>query len=161
MYRKYNCLLRNIFWLLTGKYYLVDSGYPNRTGYLAPFKEQRYHIPDFQGASPQNMQEKFNHRHSSLRNVVERAFGVLKMKWRILLSIPHYDPLTQTKIITACMCLHNFIRDSKLYDDHFDRIERGTYLHVDSASFTGGPSSSSADTVMAALRQTIAESLVA
>jgi hypothetical protein len=49
MYTKYYCLLRNILWLLTGKYYLVDSGYPNRTGYLAPFKEQRYHVPDFQG----------------------------------------------------------------------------------------------------------------
>ncbi|GMP98005.1 hypothetical protein CsSME_00046050 [Camellia sinensis var. sinensis] len=26
-----------------GKYYLVDSGYPNRIGYLAPFKGSRYH----------------------------------------------------------------------------------------------------------------------
>jgi hypothetical protein len=45
------------------------------------------------------MQEKFNHRHSALRNVIERAFDVLKMKWRILLGIPHYDPLT--KMITT------------------------------------------------------------
>nr|XP_051230392.1 protein ALP1-like [Lolium perenne] len=145
-----------------GKYYLVDSGYPNRTGYLAPFKEQRYHVPDFQGAPPQNMQEKFNHLHSSLRNAIERAFGVLKLKWRILLSIPHYhDPLTQTKIITACMCLHNFIRDSKLYDDHFDRMERSSYIYEDSASFSSGHASSSSDGVMGALRQSIAESLVA
>jgi hypothetical protein len=27
-----------------GKYYLVDSGYPNRIGYLAPFKGSTYHI---------------------------------------------------------------------------------------------------------------------
>jgi hypothetical protein len=145
-----------------GKYYLVDSGYPNRTGYLAPFKEQRYHVPDFQGAPPQNMEEKFNHLHSCLRNAIERAFGVLKMKWRILLSIPHFhDPLTQTKIITACMCLHNFIRDSKLHDAHFDRIERASYIHEDSASFTSGHTSSSADGAMAQLRKDIAESLVA
>jgi hypothetical protein len=83
------------------------------------------------------------------------------MKWRILLSIPHYDPLTQVEIITACMCLHNFNHDSKLYDGHFDMIERATYLLVDSASFSGGPSSSSADGIMAALGQTIAGSLVA
>ncbi|KAK1665720.1 hypothetical protein QYE76_053879 [Lolium multiflorum] len=90
------------------------------------------------------------------------AFGVLKLKWRILLSIPHYhDPLTQTKIITACMCLHNFIRDSKLYDDHFDRMERSSYIYEDSASFPGGHASSSSDGVMGALRQIIAKSLVA
>jgi hypothetical protein len=108
------------------------------------------------------MEEKFNHLHSCLRNAIERAFGVLKMKWRILLSIPHFhDPLTQTKIITACMCLHNFIRDSKLHDAHFDRIERASYIHEDSASFTSGHTSSSADGAMAQLRKDIAESLVA
>jgi hypothetical protein len=109
------------------------------------------------------MQEKFNHLHSSLRNAIERAFGVLKMKWRILLSIPHFhDPLMQTKIITACMCLHNFIRDSKLFDDHFDRFERAPYVHEESASFIAtAHASSSSDAFMGALRQSIAESLVA
>jgi hypothetical protein len=29
------------------KYYLVDSGYPNRIGYLAPYKGSTYHIPNF------------------------------------------------------------------------------------------------------------------
>jgi hypothetical protein len=152
-----------IFFVLAGKYYFVDSGYPNRIGYLAPFKEQRYHIPVFQGAPPQNMQEKFNHLHSSFRNAIERAFGVLKMKWRIMLLIPHFhDPLTQTKIITACMCLHNFIRDSKLFDDHFDRFERAPYVHEESISFTAtGHASFSSDAFMGALRQSIVESLVA
>ncbi|XP_038704636.1 uncharacterized protein LOC120000575 [Tripterygium wilfordii] len=28
----------------TGKYYLVDAGYPNQRGYLAPYKGQRYHL---------------------------------------------------------------------------------------------------------------------
>ncbi|KAL6636963.1 hypothetical protein ACP70R_024535 [Stipagrostis hirtigluma subsp. patula] len=31
-----------------GKYYLVDSGYPNKKGFLAPYKGQKYHVPDFQ-----------------------------------------------------------------------------------------------------------------
>ncbi|GAV81355.1 Myb_DNA-bind_3 domain-containing protein [Cephalotus follicularis] len=35
------------------KYYLVDSGYPPRKGYILPYKEERYHLPDFQlGRSP-------------------------------------------------------------------------------------------------------------
>jgi hypothetical protein len=61
--------------LLAGKYYLIDFGYPNKTGYLAPFKEQRWHVPELQGAL-----QKVNHLHSSLRNIIERAFGILKMK---------------------------------------------------------------------------------
>jgi hypothetical protein len=61
--------------------------------------------------------------------------------------------LTQTKIIIACMCLHNFIRDSKLFDDHFDRVERAPYIHEESASFiTIGHASSSSDAFMGALR---------
>ncbi|XP_038699641.1 putative nuclease HARBI1 [Tripterygium wilfordii] len=28
----------------SGKYYLVDSGYPNQSGYLAPYRGQRYHL---------------------------------------------------------------------------------------------------------------------
>ncbi|KAI3794036.1 hypothetical protein L1987_36661 [Smallanthus sonchifolius] len=32
------------------KYYVVDAGYPNTKGYLAPYKGThiRYHLPDFQ-----------------------------------------------------------------------------------------------------------------
>uniref|UniRef100_A0A8I6XDJ7 DDE Tnp4 domain-containing protein n=1 Tax=Hordeum vulgare subsp. vulgare TaxID=112509 RepID=A0A8I6XDJ7_HORVV len=30
-----------------GKYYLVDSGYANRIGHLAPFKGSMYHLPEF------------------------------------------------------------------------------------------------------------------
>lgn len=76
-----------------GKYYLVDSGYPNRQGYLAPFKGSTYHILEFRlrnGRPPQGKYEIFNFLHSSLRNVIERAFGVLKQKWRILKGIPSF-----------------------------------------------------------------------
>ncbi|XP_028054927.1 protein ALP1-like [Camellia sinensis] len=64
------------------KYYLVDSGYPNRIGYLAPFKGNRYHQQEFQRI-PRNMtantpRELFNKVHSSLRSVVERTFGAWK-----------------------------------------------------------------------------------
>ena len=74
-----------------GKYYVVDAGYPNRDGYLAPYKGQRYHVPEWRNGPPPNgEQELFNHLHSSLRNVVERIFGVWKMKLRILLKMPTY-----------------------------------------------------------------------
>ncbi|XP_020591054.1 uncharacterized protein LOC110031945 [Phalaenopsis equestris] len=35
----------------SGKYYLVDAGYPMLKGYMKPFLKSRYHIPDFEQAS--------------------------------------------------------------------------------------------------------------
>ena len=112
--------------VFSGKYYLVDSGYANRTGYLAPFKGSTYHLPEFRlrrDRPPQGKYELFNFLHSSLRNVVERTFGVLKQKWRILKGVPSFSPRTQKHIIIACMALHNFIRDSKLRDKVFDKCD--------------------------------------
>ena len=63
--------------------YLVDSGYPNRLGYLAPYKGTKYHIEEYRNVGPQGKEEIFNFTHSSLRNVIERAFGIMKMKWRM------------------------------------------------------------------------------
>jgi hypothetical protein len=65
----------------------------------------------------------FNFLHSSLQNVIERAFGVLKQKWRILKGIPSFPTHTQKHIIIACMALHNFIRDSNSEDKLFDRCD--------------------------------------
>jgi hypothetical protein len=60
---------------------MVDTSYPNRFKYLAPYKGQRYHVPDWRmDAAPSSEQETFNYFHSSVRNVVERAFRVWKMK---------------------------------------------------------------------------------
>ena len=63
---------------------------------------------------PRGKKERFNYAHSSLRNVIGRSFGVLKIKWRILLDLPSYPMPKQSQIIIACMALHNFIRDSYL-----------------------------------------------
>jgi hypothetical protein len=41
------------------------------------------------------------------------------MKWRILLHLPSYPVQKQSKIIVACMALHNFIRDHDLDDSIF------------------------------------------
>src|SRR6266508_2985371 len=85
----------------------------------------KYYLPEFlQGPRPSGKKEVFNSLHSSLRNVIERSFGVLKMKWRILLDLPSYPMLKQSKIIHACMALHNFIRYSKMADKEFDRCDQ-------------------------------------
>ncbi|KAL7234997.1 hypothetical protein ACSBR1_018470 [Camellia fascicularis] len=49
-------------------------------------------------------------KHAQARNVIERCFGLLKMRWTILRSASYYPIRTQNRIITTCCLLHNFIR---------------------------------------------------
>jgi hypothetical protein len=111
------------------KYYLVDSGYPNQLGYLAPYKGTKYHLQEFRlGTMARGMKETFNYAHSSLRNVVERSFGVFKQKWRMMYGIPSFPLPKQTKIIVACMALHNFIREHHYDDEDFHQAELDEYI---------------------------------
>ncbi|KAF3959377.1 hypothetical protein CMV_015805 [Castanea mollissima] len=47
--------------------------------------------------------------HSSLRNVIERCFGVLKARFPILKMMPRYKPCRQGNVMRACCTIHNFI----------------------------------------------------
>ncbi|GKB30551.1 putative nuclease HARBI1, partial [Tanacetum coccineum] len=64
-----------------------------------------------------------NLRHSSLRNSIERAFGVLKKRFPIIRSTIElfYSCDTQADIFLACCILHNFLlevdRDKELEDE--------------------------------------------
>jgi hypothetical protein len=62
------------------------------------------------GKKPENSKELFNLRHASLRNVIERIFGVLKRKYQILQTPSEYSIKTQTRIILACTGLYNWVR---------------------------------------------------
>uniref|UniRef100_A0A803N625 DDE Tnp4 domain-containing protein n=1 Tax=Chenopodium quinoa TaxID=63459 RepID=A0A803N625_CHEQI len=66
------------------RYLLVDLGYSNAEGFLAPYKGTRYHLNLWRGNTPTNEKELFNLRHSSARNTIEMAFGLLKKRWSIL-----------------------------------------------------------------------------
>jgi hypothetical protein len=76
-----------------------------------------------QGPGLSGKKEVFNHLHSPLRNVIERAFDVLKEKWIILKHLLSYPTETQAKIIPTSMTLHNFIRDNNKNDDLFDMYD--------------------------------------
>ena len=58
---------------------------------------------------PVNKEELFNLRHASARNVIERIFGVLKQRFRILLLAPQYSLEIQARIPAALAAIHNFI----------------------------------------------------
>ncbi|XP_038679959.1 protein ALP1-like isoform X1 [Tripterygium wilfordii] len=123
-----------------GKYYLVDAGYPNRIGYLAPYRGERYHSSQFEnGRRASGPQEVFNHAHSSLRNVIERTFRVTKNRWPILRNMRSFPFPIQVKIVIACMALHNYIRLRVTDDDEFMEIDEEP-----SCSYEEGPSDATA-----------------
>ncbi|XP_047951638.1 protein ALP1-like isoform X2 [Salvia hispanica] len=66
-----------------GCYYLCDSAYANADGFLTPYKGIRYHLKEWGVGrqAPQTPEELFNLRHTKARNVIERSFAVLKMRW--------------------------------------------------------------------------------
>ncbi|CAL5009792.1 unnamed protein product [Urochloa decumbens] len=102
-----------------GHYYLVDAGYTNGPGFLAPFRSTRYHLKEWVSSQqqPKTAKELYNLRHSRARNVVERSFGLLKKKWAILRTESFFDIKDQIGIINACCVLHNFARDRQHHMD--------------------------------------------
>jgi hypothetical protein len=77
---------------------------------------------------PQNAKELFNLRHASLRNAIERIFGVLKRKFKILKTAPEYSIQTQVDIVLALTALFNFtrLRDGDIVDNYICTAETDT-----------------------------------
>ncbi|XP_019196309.1 PREDICTED: putative nuclease HARBI1, partial [Ipomoea nil] len=107
-----------------GRYYLVDKGYPDKQGYLVPYPRIRYHQSQFEHEPPTNAQEAFNRAHSSLRSCIERSFGVLKKRWKILANMPQFSVETQIDVIMATFALHNYIRKNSQDDMMFNVFEQ-------------------------------------
>ena len=55
-----------------GYYYLVDAGYTNCEGFLAPYRATRYHLSEWgEGRlAPATHEEFFNTKHYKVRNVI-------------------------------------------------------------------------------------------
>ncbi|KAK3212304.1 hypothetical protein Dsin_017010 [Dipteronia sinensis] len=102
---------RNELKVPKGKYFLADCGFANRRQILAPYRGVRYHLQDFigNGNDPENEKELFNLRHASLRNVIERIFGIFESRFTIFKLVPSFPFKTQVEIILTCVALHNFL----------------------------------------------------
>jgi transposase len=76
----------------------------------AAYPCDRFCIPALKGPLSID-QHWFNYNHSRARMVVERAFGRLKARWRIL-AVPVYykDMGKHIAEISACCILHNFVQ---------------------------------------------------
>ncbi|GJY19462.1 ALP1-like protein [Tanacetum coccineum] len=104
----------------------------------------------------------FNFMHSSVRNVIERAFGVLKARFHILKDIPNYPLRRQMLIPHACCALHNYIRMEDRVDKLFTMYGED-YLEVASENLNvveeGIPINMTDNDEMAQVRDYIANSL--
>ena len=63
-----------------------------------------------QNHQSKTLQEFYNSKYSSARNVIERYFGFLKMRWAIQRERSFYPVKTHALIVSACALLHNHIR---------------------------------------------------
>jgi hypothetical protein len=86
---------------------------------MSPYRGVRYHLKEQRQADlrPNTAKELFNLRHASLRNVVERIFGVVKRKFKILGSVAEYSINSQIHLVLGLIGLYNFIR---LHEDILD-----------------------------------------
>jgi hypothetical protein len=120
-----------------GRYWLGDAGYGNSEFIMSPYRGVRYHLKEVRqgGLKPENAKELFNLRHSSLRNVIERIFGVLKRQWQILGGRGcEYSIGTQSDLFCALIGLYNFGKQCG-EEDTFDEATLSVESHVQTDSF--------------------------
>ena len=100
--------VRNISGTDVGPLLAGDSAYPLTTCLMKPF-------PDRGRLTPK--QRKFNVKFSALRCVVERAFGMLKSRWRIILkTIEQKTTALKKTVIAACVLLNICIERGDLHN---------------------------------------------
>jgi len=104
-----------------GRYFLADAGYALSRLCLTPYRGVRYHLKEWRKGNkrPQNKEELYNLRHSSLRNVVERIFGVAKKRFPILVHMNSFDVTFQSDLIMCTFMIHNFIRKEQGFEDEW------------------------------------------
>ncbi|XP_065356149.1 putative nuclease HARBI1 [Calliphora vicina] len=85
----------------TNSLLLGDSGYGLELFLLSPYKD----------VVAGTAEHKFNNKHASGRNIVERTIGVLKSRFRCLMGTLLYTPQKVVQIINVCCALHNICRE--------------------------------------------------
>lgn len=138
---------RTDFLVPQGFFYLADAGFPLCDSLMVPYRCKRYHLREWGIASlrcvllpmnslllrvdnlpflynntgrPRDYEELFNLRHSQLRNVIERLFGIFKKRFKLAVSAPEYSIHTQARLVPAAAALHNFIRMHSHFTDDME-----------------------------------------
>jgi hypothetical protein len=77
-----------------------DIAYPMKPWFYSPFKGEKEGLP--------RAKCHWNFIQSSTRMVVERTFGILNSRWRIILKRVDMSLRHVPNLVTVCICLHNF-----------------------------------------------------
>lgn len=80
---------------------LGDKGYTNFDYLITPLRMTRT-----------QQEERFNTAHRKTRNMVECAIGLLKQRFRCLLTKMHFKPEFVGDITRCCVALHNIVLDA-------------------------------------------------
>ena len=100
---------------------------------MTPYCNVRYWLSDFRsGGKAVGREEIFNLYHARLRNVIERAFGVVKARFPILKKMAPYSFAAQTKIVMTCFSIHNFLQQVSVADRLFSEYDTEEELESDS-----------------------------
>lgn len=90
-----------------------DSAYPSMSWLIPPFRNNGHLTPQ---------QIEFNYLHSSTRMAVEKAFGLLKSRFRRVKFFTEYrDIAFISEVVTAACILHNYCIDEHDNFDHFEQ----------------------------------------
>ncbi|OAY62821.1 hypothetical protein ACMD2_09517, partial [Ananas comosus] len=142
-------VLREWWFHSTGrKFYLVNSGYANTDWFLASFQGERYQLSQFdvnaEARRQRGPRDLYNHHHAQLRNVVEKAFGILKRQFKMLRQATPFSYKVQCRIALASCVIHNFIKRHQETDRYFNMQldPLPTDNQVDESSPTVGPDES-------------------
>lgn len=87
---------------------LGDSGYPLEPWLITPYR-----------SPTDRLQTEFNHKFSRIRTIIENTIGILKNRWRILLTtqrVLRYDPCKMIRVINVCVALHNLCKMRNIPD---------------------------------------------
>ncbi|XP_055714422.1 putative nuclease HARBI1 [Phlebotomus papatasi] len=93
---------------------LGDSGYPLEPWLITPYRNART-----------DEQIRFNSNFSKIRTIIENSIGVLKNRWRVLLTSERtlrYRPIKMARIINCCVALHNFCKLENIPDIEGDFV---------------------------------------
>ncbi|OWZ14109.1 hypothetical protein PHMEG_00012459 [Phytophthora megakarya] len=98
--------LRNNTLIPSGMHLLGDAGYKIFRHILTPFDEA--------DAASSPKKRRYNYKLSQTRITVERAFGILKNRYRILLGkVQQKTPTSVARVIVSCLVLHNLMVELK------------------------------------------------